>query len=515
MNCLVFFLLFMALAEIACAQDGWRRLEIRSASSDIRAIALDSNNPGIIYAATEEGLYKTLDRGKSWKSSGAGLIKEVNFIYIDRSNSDIIYAAAKNGLFRSQDSGMNWQRIFLGKDALERDVASVELISAASKSIFIGTKSGMFFSPINRIIWQKISGKLTDANISFIISAPDNPEGLFVVSGKGLFKSDDRLSSYERLYSGFNPEPQDTANDTDSSEEEPYTEDSFLKHLAFDPDNSDKLYLSGREGLLLSQDGGKSWQKRIFSGLLDEKINYALIARGRMFLAVQSGVFDCEDDSCKQLYKGADFKNCAQLALDREDNLYAACDKGLYVMAVNESKKAKLIESDSGSGDNTSLFFKEPGIREIQEKAIRYAEVYPEKISNWRKQARLKALMPELNLDYDKTVTTALGATYDRVQVGPRDWGVSLSWDLGDLIFSTEQTSIDVRSRLMVQLRDDILDEVTRLYFERRRLQLELASQDSLSPKARSEKELRLEELTASIDGLTGGYLSERLEDKK
>ena len=83
------------------------------------------------------------------------------------------------------------------------------------------------------------------------------------------------------------------------------------------------------------------------------------------------------------------------------------------------------------------------------------------------------------------------------------------------MVFSSEQTSIDVRSRLMVQLRDDILDEVTRLYFERRRLQLELASQDSLSPKARSEKELRLEELAASIDGLTGGYLSERLEDKK
>ncbi|MEK6567468.1 MAG: hypothetical protein AABZ27_01860 [Candidatus Omnitrophota bacterium] len=508
----------MALTGIACAQeDSWRRLEIRSAAPGIRAIASDINNPGIIYVATEEGLYKTLDRGKSWESSGAGLIKEVNFIYIDRSNSDIIYAAAKNGLFRSQDSGMNWQRIFLGKDVLERDVASVELIFAPPKSIFIGTKSGMFFSPINRIIWQKISGKLTDANISFIVSAADNPEGLFVVSGKGLFKSDNRLSSYERLYSGFNPEPEDAANDIDSSEEEPYTEDSFFKHLAFDPDERDKLYLSGREGMLLSQDAGKSWQKRIFSGLLDEKINYALIARGRMFLATQNGVFDCEDDSCKQLYRGADFKNCAQLALDRENNLYSACDKGLYVMAVYENKKAKYIESEPGLENNTNsaLLSREPGIREIQQKAIRYAEVYPEKISIWRKQARLKAFMPELDLSYDKTVFTSTSFPQGRGFVGPLDWGISLSWDLGDLIFSTEQTSIDVRSRLMVQLRDDILDEVTRLYFERRRLQLELASQDSLSPKARSEKELRLEELAASIDGLTGGYLSERLEDKK
>jgi len=42
-----------------------------------------------------------------------------------------------------------------------------------------------------------------------------------------------------------------------------------------------------------------------------------------------------------------------------------------------------------------------------------------------------------------------------------------------------------------MQLRDDILDEVTRLYFERGRLQ----------------------ELTADIDGLTGGYLSRRLRE--
>ena len=405
---------------------------------------------------------------------------------------------------------MNWQRVFLGKDSLERDVTSVELIFAPPKSIFIGTKSGMFFSPVNRIIWQKIAGKLTDANVSFIVSNPDNPKGLFVVSGKGLFESDNLLSSYERLYFGSNPESEDAANDIDSSEEEAYVTESSLKHLALDSNNSDKLYLSSYAGLILSQDAGKNWQKRIFSGLLDEKINYALTARGRIFLATQNGVFECEDDSCAQLYQGADFKSCQQLALDSGNNLYSACDKGLYVMAVNENKKAKSIESEPGleNNTNTALLPKDPGIREIQREAIRYAEVYPEKISNWRKQARIKALMPELTLDYDKTVTTALGATYDRVQVGPRDWGLTLKWDIGDLIFSTEQTSIDVRSRLMVQLRDDILNEVTRLYFERRRLQLELANSESLSPKAKSDKELRLEELTALIDGLTGGYLS-------
>ncbi|HCD38300.1 MAG TPA: hypothetical protein DEQ77_06215, partial [Candidatus Omnitrophica bacterium] len=124
--------------------------------------------------------------------------------------------------------------------------------------------------------------------------------------------------------------------------------------------------------------------------------------------------------------------------------------------------------------------------------------MYPEKIANWRKQARLKAFFPQIDLSYDKTVFTSTSYPQGRGFVGPLDWGVSLSWDVGDLIFSTEQTSIDVRSRLMVQLRDDILNEVTRLYFERKRLQLELSRSEGLNEKSKLEKELRLEELTAS-----------------
>jgi len=82
-----------------------------------------------------------------------------------------------------------------------------------------------------------------------------------------------------------------------------------------------------------------------------------------------------------------------------------------------------------------------------------------------------------------------------------------LSWDLGDLIWSTDQTTIDSRSKLMVELREDVLDQVTRLYFERRRLQAELAA-DALEPAVEFDKQLRVEELTALLDAFTGGKFS-------
>ena len=73
------------------------------------------------------------------------------------------------------------------------------------------------------------------------------------------------------------------------------------------------------------------------------------------------------------------------------------------------------------------------------------------------------------------------------------------------LFWNNAQTTIDIRSKLMVQLRNDIVNEVTRVYFERRRLQIELLREPPESEAKLIETELRVRELTANIDGLTGG----------
>jgi hypothetical protein len=67
----------------------------------------------------------------------------------------------------------------------------------------------------------------------------------------------------------------------------------------------------------------------------------------------------------------------------------------------------------------------------------------------------------------------------------------------------------------MVQLRDDILDEVTKLYFERIRVKMELGNLPIEDRKKRYDKELRLQELTASLDALTGGYFTQQIKVAK
>jgi hypothetical protein len=166
-------------------------------------------------------------------------------------------------------------------------------------------------------------------------------------------------------------------------------------------------------------------------------------------------------------------------------------------------------------------FGHEPTIAEVRDATIRYAEVHPDKIRRWRRRATLQALLPtvQVDLDRDKKLSiTSRGSTTDPAtdrfltyEDPSRSLDVSVSWDLGELIWNPDHTSIDVRSKLMVQLRDDLVDEVTRTYFERRRLQVLSLTHPPGDAQKLLEQELRIQELTALMDGLTGGYFSERL----
>ena len=131
----------------------------------------------------------------------------------------------------------------------------------------------------------------------------------------------------------------------------------------------------------------------------------------------------------------------------------------------------------------------------------------------------MRALLPKVSMGIDRSTSSTAeiytSATKDYVITGPDDinkgYDVSISWELGDLIWSDDQTNIDVRSRLTTQLRNDILDDLRRAYYERKRLQFELIQSPPQDLKSRFERELRIQELTQAIDDLTGNYLSEHM----
>jgi len=175
-------------------------------------------------------------------------------------------------------------------------------------------------------------------------------------------------------------------------------------------------------------------------------------------------------------------------------------------------------------------FDDEPSVQQVQGWATEYARVAPKEVDGWMSSSRTFALLPDLQLEYRLVDGWDKGFQYypadgviDEVDEGvfdveddagtdqTRTIAVKARWELDKLILSSERIRVMNETQDAVKLRDKVLTEVTRLYFERRRLQVELLLRPKSDLSALAKDQLRLMELTANLDALTGGTFSEAL----
>ncbi|MDD4979643.1 MAG: hypothetical protein PHC54_00025 [Candidatus Omnitrophica bacterium] len=486
---------------------------------DLRCVLIDSKNPRIIYIGSDKGIFKTEDAGESWRNIflAKGQNKAVNFLLFDHQNRNYLYAATGNGLFYSHNQGQGWRRIFQGKNYLESDCTSIAVLSEA---IYLGTRSGFFVSKDKGRSWQRASGTLANSNILAIAVHPKKSGYISLACVDGVFQTQDGGQSWERVFVAKPVENGDSDNGQEKGDRDEEQRFSQVSHISCDLNNLNYLYLATAKGLYKSQDKGKSWDAVSNYGLLSQGIKFLLVSdRSDIYALTKSGIFKYSMGRWQELSFSLPADDIRFLVLDNLNNLYAACDKGLF--------KANLTGFSNNGGGNTFFLYcqGEPKINEVQQAAIKYAEVEPQKIMRWRKQAAKRAFLPQVNIGLDRNITDlwhwetgSSTKTEDDILRKGNDgigWDVTLSWDLGELIWNDDQTSIDVRSRLMVELRDEILDEVTKLYFERIRTKAEMDNLSIEDRKKRFEKELKLQELTASIDALTGGYFSRQIHESQ
>ena len=158
---------------------------------------------------------------------------------------------------------------------------------------------------------------------------------------------------------------------------------------------------------------------------------------------------------------------------------------------------------------------KEPSIQQTQQAALRFFNIDAGAVQAMRGRASLKGLMPQLearyrqnnsNLDVGTRNTTIQDDPFlfDTVQGRVHEFQVGLRWNLPALIFNPEV--LDVGSLAILQ--EGVLKEVTRLYYTRRRLQIDLILNPPNDAGTRISKELRIDELTSTIDAMTGELFS-------
>ncbi len=507
--------------------------DIGRGNKDFSAVLIASDNPSVIFAAANNAVLKSEDAGSVWKRVllVRGQNQRVNFLLIDSKDRNLIYAATGNGLFLSSNRGKDWRRIFKGKNFLENQCLTVAVTASA---IFLGTKSGLFISKDKGRGWHKESGKIGNSQILSIACNMKEPDCIYVVSIYGVFKTHEAGKTWESIFAAHPVENINEPNDVPEDLDEP---ERFLdvKYVSIDPNNLNFIYVATDGGVYESRDKGKSWSLLTSYGLLSKDVKFLLTSlKSAVYAVTKSGIFEHTLERWHELSLGLMAVDIRFLAKDDQGNLYSACDNGLFRGLAQMGTDASLGISPGSNKNNVLERYSkdEPRISDVREAAIKYAEVDPEKITRWRKQASKKAILPRVSIgmdrDRNKTASSNVWGTYGtssssgKYFIGPDDetkdknqgWDVSLTWELGDLIWSDDQVSIDVRSRLLVELRNNVLDEVTKLYFERIRVRMELDNLAIEDKGKRFEKELRFQELTSSLDALTGNYFSQHLITK-
>lgn len=178
-------------------------------------------------------------------------------------------------------------------------------------------------------------------------------------------------------------------------------------------------------------------------------------------------------------------------------------------------------KSYSSANEVLSEFDNEPTIKEVQSMAMFYSKTNPERIEGWLSSVRKAYALPKVNVQYEKNLDGSVRYDYVADDAGSasamRDYEqisnddkivVKLEWRLDKLVMSSEQIRVLNESQKAVKVREQVMDEVTRLYFDRRRVQVEGLLNPPSSINDQIEYVLRLQEMTANLDALTGGAFS-------
>ena len=269
----------------------WESIFDNYGAGSIGSLKFDQNNLNTIWVGTGEsanrnssawgdGIYKSVDGGKSFKNMGLKSTHQIAEIEIHPNNPDIVYAAAvghlwgysgERGLFRTEDGGLSWDRV-LGGLPNDGKTGCTEIIfhpenpdimfagfyhRLRQPASFIsgGEQGGLFKSTDGGKSWRKISeglakGKSGMIDISIHLNNPD----IMVMA----YEADENLPEDEPgtgVYISY-----------DEGESWKF----LLKHavrpfyhgqIEIDPINPDNIYVVSR-GFMISNDGGKSFSSR-------------------------------------------------------------------------------------------------------------------------------------------------------------------------------------------------------------------------------------------------------------
>ena len=262
----------------------WQPVFDDQPSYSIGCVTIDPNNPEIIWVGSGEnvsgrhvgfgdGIYKSLNGGKTWQNMGLKKSQHISKILIDPGNSLVIYAACEGplwspggqrGVYKSSDGGKKWQLCLkISKDTGVTDIAfepgHTDTIYAAayqrrrSVAAFMGggPESGIYKTNDSGKNWRKLTVGLPKGHMGRIGLAvsPQKPNVVYATieagpEEKGFYRSANRGESWEKrdkyISNGTGPH--------------------YYQEIFADPHRFDRVYQMD-VWMHVTENGGKTFRK--------------------------------------------------------------------------------------------------------------------------------------------------------------------------------------------------------------------------------------------------------------
>jgi photosystem II stability/assembly factor-like uncharacterized protein len=260
----------------------WKPVFDHEKSSSIGSLAVAPSDPNIVYAGTGEGcirgnattgdgIYKSLDAGKTWKNVGLRDSRAVGKLIVDPRDPDTVFVAAlghpygpnqERGIFRTTDGGKTWTKVlFVDENTGGIDVAfdphNSHILFAAMWQVRRqpwtlesgGPGSGLYRSGDGGITWKKLDGEgLPEGpygKIGVAVAANSERVWALIEARKGgLYRSDDGGDKWELV----NPDHRLTQRAW------------YYMHVVADPKDFNTVYILNVE-FHRSIDGGRTFNK--------------------------------------------------------------------------------------------------------------------------------------------------------------------------------------------------------------------------------------------------------------
>ncbi|HEX2062681.1 MAG TPA: glycosyl hydrolase, partial [Thermoanaerobaculia bacterium] len=251
-------------------------------SFSIGCVTIDPNDSLTVWVGTGEnnsqrsvswgdGIYKSIDGGRTWKNMGLAKSEHISKIVVDPRDSNVVYVAAQGplwnaggdrGLYKTTDGGKTWKPALTisentGVTGVVMDPTNPDVLYAAAyqrrRHVFTlingGPESAIYKSNDAGATWTKLTAGLPKEHIGRIGLAisPAAPKTVYAIveaarrSG-GFFRSKDGGANWEKTNSYMTSSPQ------------------YYNELFADPNDPDRVYAIDTY-LRVTDDGGKTFRR--------------------------------------------------------------------------------------------------------------------------------------------------------------------------------------------------------------------------------------------------------------